>query len=422
MTVQTGIQITKTAEEPGAKHLKVEVPVARVQKAETDAAKQYAKRAKLPGFRPGKAPLAVVKRQYRDAIRESVIRELVGESWKAAIDQEDLKPIADPRVRDLKFEDDAPVTFELLVEVKPLIDLPRVGDFTLSRSVPAVTDEMVGRQLDELRRQKAPWIPVEGENPKPDDLVSVTIRTAGDGAEGTGEWGEASQYQIQLGTGQALADVESLIMTARPGETVEGTAKFPDDFPDEQRRGQTRRVQVTVHEVKRQQLPPLDDAFARELGDFETIDALRAAVREDLEAEAAREADADVRRQLVDQLIDANGVPAPPPMVQRALSAFAHAYEVPDEQVERFVQEFQPIAERQVRRDLVIDRVAELHELHATEADVDARIADIAKRRGTEPGAVYTSFQKAGRLKDLERTLTEEKVFAFLLERSTVNG
>lgn len=423
MAVETGIQITKTGEEPGAKHLKVEVQVGRVQEAETKATKHYAKRARLPGFRPGKAPLAVVRKQYRDAIRESVIRELIGESWKAALDQEDLKPIADPRIRDLKFEDDAPVTFELLVEVKPKIELPRTSGFTLTRAVQAITDEMVDRQLDELRRRKAPWVPTDGEKPRTGDLVSVSIQTAqerAEHAEANIDWEEESQYQIELGTGQALPDVESLIVTAAPGETVEGTATFPDDFPDESRRGQSRRVRVTVHETKRQQLPPLDDAFAREMGDFETIDALRAAVRSDLESEARREADAEVRRQLIDRLVEANQVPAPSPMVQRALSTFAQAYQVPDLQIERFVQEFQPIAERQVRRDLIIDRVAELNGLFATEEDVDRRIEEIAGRRGVEPGQVYTSLQKAGRLKELEHNLTEEKVFDLLLKQSTL--
>lgn len=429
MAVATEIQITKTGEEPGAKNLRVEVSVERVHQAEDKAARQYAKRAKLPGFRPGKAPLTVVKRQFKDAIRESVIRELIGESWKAAVDQEQLKPIADPRIRDLKFETDAPVTFELVVEVKPELQLERLGGFTLTRKTPRVTDAMVAQQIDELRKQKAPWTPVEGERPRQDDLVSVTIATAeadqpGEpGAAGAGDaakWGEPRQYQIQLGAGQALPDLEDKVMELKPGETGERVVRFPDDFPDESKRGQSRAVRITVHEVKRQRSPDLSDEFARELGDFNTVADLERAIREDLEAEARREADAEVRRQLIEEIITANGVEAPRPMVHRVLSAFAQTYEVPDEQLERFAQEFTPIAERQVKRDLVIDHVSEKHEIRATEEDVDGRIAEIAKRRNVEPGQVYTSLQKAGRLKELERNLTEEKVFDHLLEQSTI--
>ncbi|MFQ6046793.1 MAG: trigger factor [Gemmatimonadales bacterium] len=418
----TPIQITKTAEEPGSKSLKVEVSVERVRAVELDAARHYAKRAKLPGFRKGKAPLGVVRKQYREAIRETVIRDLVRESWEAALDQENLRPIADPRVRDLKFEADAPVTFELVVEVKPELNLQRLGGFTLTRKLRAVTAEMVDYQIEELRRQKAPWVPVEGEKPQPADLVSVTIQPVGAAEETAeaGQPGEAKQYQIQLGTGQAIPDLEEKIMMLSPGETLEAPVRFPDDFPDESKRGQTREVRLTLHELKRQDLPEVSDDFARELGDFDSVADLRNAVREDLESDARREADGEVRGKLMEQVIAANNVQAPKSMVQRALSAFAQLYEVPDDRLEEFAREFGPIAERQVQRDLVIDHIAERENLRATEEDVDRRIAEMAAKRQTEPGQVYASLQKAGRLRELERNLTEERVFEYLLGQSTI--
>ena len=117
------ILVTTARDEPGAKALRVEVPVERVRAAQDKATAYYARRIKLPGFRKGKVPPDVVRKRFHDAIREQVVRELIGESWKLAVEQEGLKPIADPRVRDLKFEDDAPVTFELFVEVRPEITL-----------------------------------------------------------------------------------------------------------------------------------------------------------------------------------------------------------------------------------------------------------------------------------------------------------
>lgn len=419
MTVDTGIQITPLRNEPGAASLKVEVDVARVRQAEAKATSQYAKRAKLPGFRPGKVPLAVIRKQFRDAIRETVLRELIGDSWKAAVDQESLKPIADPRVRDVKFEEGAPITFELLVEVKPELKLTRLGGFPLTRRVTPVSDEMVDRQIEELRRQKAPWVPVEGRKAEPGEMVAVSI-AAREGA--AGDRAEAKQYQIVLGQGQAIPDVEERVMGLVPGETIDTTVRYPDDVDDETKRGQTREVRITLHEIKQQALPPLDDGFARELGDFDSLADLRAKVREDMEREAAHEADAEVRRQLIDQIIEANAVQAPPQMVQRVLRAFAQAYDVPDDQLERFAQEFGPVAERQVKRDLVIDHVAEREQLTATEDDLDRRVEEIAQRRGAAPGQVYTSLQKAGRLRELERNLTEEKVFSHLLAQSSVTN
>ena len=409
-----GISVTKTREEPGAKAMRVEVPVERVRAAEDKATANYARRVKLPGFRKGKVPPAVVRKRFQDAIREEVIRELVGEGWKLAVEQEGLKPIADPRVRDLKFEAEKPVTFELLVEVKPEITLGRLGGFKLARKVPPVTDEMVNDQVEQIRRQKAPWGPL-GEAPKAGDYVQITLAIIeGDQAP------EPKRYELVLGEGRALPEVEARIMTLKPGETGDADVELPQDFPDPAKRGQRRTARITLHEAKRQELPPLDDGFAREVSDFDSLHALRAGVRHDLEQEAARQAEADVRRQLIEQIVGANNLEPPRPLVERLLATYAQGYEIPDDQLERFAGEFRPLAEAQVRRDLVLDFVVEKEKLQATEAELDRRIANIAERRHADPGQVYASLQKAGRLRELERQITEEKAFAHLLQQSTV--
>jgi len=408
------ILVTKTREEPGAKAMRVEVPVERVRAAEDKATANYARRVKLPGFRKGKVPTAVVRKRFQEAIREEVIRELVGEGWKLAVEQEGLKPIADPRVRDLKFEAEKPVTFELVVEVKPDITLGRLGGFKLIRRVPPVTDEMVSHQIEQLRRQRAPWSPLN-EPPRAGDYVQITLAIIE-----TDPPTEPKRYELVLGEGRALPEVEARIMSLTPGETGDAEVQLPQDFPDPAKRGQRRAARITLHEAKRQELLPLDDAFAREAGDFDSLDALRAAVRRDLELEAARQADADVRRQLLEQIVGANNLEAPRPLVERLLATYAQGYEIPDDQLERFAGEFRPLAEAQVRRDLVLDFVVEKEKLQATEEELDQRIAKIAERRNADPGQVYASLQKAGRLRELERQITEEKVFAHLLQQSTV--
>jgi trigger factor len=408
------IVITKTRDEPGAKALRVEVTVERVHAAETKAAAYYAKRVKLPGFRKGKVPDGVVRKRFQDAIREEVIRELVGESWKAAVEQEGLKPIADPRVRELKFEAEKPVTFELVVEVKPDIKLERVGGFKLKRRVAKISDGIVNEQLEQLRKQRAPWGPLAG-TPAAGDLVQITLAIIEEG-----QTPEPKRYELVLGEGRALPEVEAKIMTLQPGETGDAEVTLPQDFPDPAKRGQKRAARITLHEAKRQELPPLDDAFAREAGDFDSLEALRGAVRHDLEHEAAHEADAEVRRELIDQIVTANRLEAPRPLVERLLATYAQGYEIPDNQLERFAGEFRPLAEAQVRRDLVLDFVAESQKLQATEDELDQRVATLAERRKTDPGQLYTSLQKAGRLREIERQITEEKVFAHLLQQSTV--
>jgi len=409
------IQITKTHAEPGETSLAVTVPPESVRAAEERATRVYQQRARLPGFRQGKAPAAVVRKKFAEDIRQQALQELVQESWRAAVEQEKLKPIADPHIHNLKWEEGAPVTFELHVEVKPELKLERLGNFRLKRTVPAVTEAQVDTQLNELREQRAPWTPVLGEKPKPKDLVHVTIATV----EG-GEAKDPQPYQLVLGEGRAIPEVEERIMGLLPEETVDATVRFPDDFAEEAKRGQTRDVRITLHEVKRQQLAELDDAFAREVGDFESVAALRQAVTEDLRKEAEREADAKVRAELIEQIISANAVTAPRALVERALYMYAQAYGVPEEQWPKFSDEFRPVAEAQVRRDLVLDHVMDAQQLRATEAELDQRIQELAERRGMPPAQLYASLEKAKRLRDVERSITEEKVFAYLLSQSTV--
>ena len=409
------ILIKKTAEEPGAASLAVTVPVEQVREAEDRATSAYQRRARLPGFRKGKAPAAIVKKHFADDIRQEALQELIRESWKVAVEQESLKPIADPHIHNLKWDAGAPVTFEFHVEVKPDIKLGRLGGFQLKRTVRPLTDEQVTAQLNEVRAQKAPWTPVVGEHPKSRDLVRVTI-AAREGAQ----LKDPQPYQLVLGEGRAIPEVEQQIYGMLPEETIDAIVRFPDDFADEAKRGQTRDIRLTLHEVKRQQLPELDDAFAREVGDFDSLDALQRGIREDLAQDAEREADAKVRAELIEQVVAANRVVAPQPLVERALWVFAQAYGIPEDRMSQFAAEFRPVAEAQVRRDLVLDYVVEHQKLQATEAELDERIRQLAERRGMPPEQLYASLEKAKRLRDVERSLTEEKVFAFLLSQSTV--
>jgi trigger factor len=409
------ILVRKTRTEPGEASLEVTIPQDNVRAAEERATKFYQERARLPGFRQGKVPAAVVRKKFADGIREETLRELVQESWRVAQKQEELKPIADPHIHNLKWEAGSPVTFEFHVELKPELNLQRLGGFRLTRTVPAITTAQVDAQLNAMREQRAPWTPVANEKPKPKDLVDVTIA----GRE-NGEVKDPQPYQFVLGEGRAIPDVEERIMALLPGESVDATVRFPDDFAEEAKRGQTRDVQLTLREVKRQELPALDDAFAREMGDFESLEALRAAVTTDLGKEAEREADAKVRAALIQEIVDANNVVAPRPLVERVLGAYAQAYEIPEERWQQFAQEFRTVAESQVKRDLVLDYVVESQQLRATEAELDQKIQELAERRGMKAADLYASLEKAKRLRDVARSLTEEKVFSYLLSQSTV--
>ncbi|HZM28062.1 MAG TPA: trigger factor family protein, partial [Gemmatimonadales bacterium] len=165
------IVVEKTGEDAASKSLRVTVPLDRVREAEDRALKYYTTRARLPGFRPGKAPVGVVRKRFGDAIRQSVLEEVIRESWETARQSESLKPIADPSIRNLKFEADSPIEFELLVEVRPEIKLEREGGFRLTRTVAPVADPTVEEQVQRLREDRSAWLPVENERPVPGQMV-----------------------------------------------------------------------------------------------------------------------------------------------------------------------------------------------------------------------------------------------------------
>jgi trigger factor len=408
------IQFTQREPAGAERHVDVTVPAEAVREVEERTTRRYTSQARLPGFRPGKAPAAMVRKKFADAIRQDALQELVQEAWKQVMEREKLEPIAQPHIHDLKFEPGEPVTFTLHLEVRPEVKLERVEGFTVQRTSTDVTDDMVQEQLDTLRDQKAVWSPVESDRPMSGDKVSVALAVADE----NGVMGDAHDYPLELGKDNAIPGIEELIMEARPGETVERPVKWPEDFPDEAQRGQTKTVRVTLKEVKRKTSPDLDDAFAREVGDFDSIDALRDAVRKDLAAHVARESDSQMRSQLLDQIVEANPFDVPPTWVRQLVDSYGQAYNIPEEDRPRFAQEFRPIAERQVRRDLVVDTIARDQNLRATEADVDERVNQMATERGVQPGQLYSALQKAGRLSELEHQITEERVFTWLLEKN----
>lgn len=357
----------------------------------------------------------MVKKQYAQAIDQEAVEALLREAFEAVLAKEQLELVTQPHAHDVKFGEDDGLSFELHCEVRPELKLEKLSGFRVMRPSDQVTEEQVTEQMDRMREQRGTWAPVEGKANE-GDLVTVTLATA----EDDGTIPEGKEYRLVMGAGQAIPAIEELVMTMAQGETVERTVKWPEDFPDESQRGKAKPVRATLTEVKRKSLPALDDAFAREMGDFESLEAFLKVVRTDMAESAVREADAAARTQLLDEVVQANPFDLPPSWVKQMIQAYAEAYKIPQEEIVKFADEIRGMAERQVRRDLILDTIAEREKLAASEADVDDRVQEMATKRGVEPGQLYASLQKAGRLRELERSITEERVFTWLLGQNTV--
>jgi trigger factor len=233
--------------------------------------------------------------------------------------------------------------------------------------------------------------------------------------------GDPRPYEIVLGEGEAIPEVEEAIRTLSVGETGDFTVTFPDDFSDERRRGEKEHLRITLEGRKTKELPELTDEFAQSMGEFENLEELTARVREDLEKEAEGQAQNVVKGQLVENLLEANPFEVPRSMAERYMeTVMGDTSKLDPDIVSQTQESLRPEAEKAVKRILLIDRVADLQGLRASEDEVDERVQEIAEKNNLKPGQVYSNLQKAGNLEALEREITETKVWEFLREQSTV--
>jgi trigger factor len=397
--------------------MSVTVPATVVRAEEERAAAQLASRARMKGFRKGRVPKRLIEGRFGGALRQEALDKLIQSAYRGALAAEHLRPISEGEVADLQYQPDQDLTFDIAFDVEPVIEVSRVGGFVVERATPAVTDEQIERVLARVQEQNGVWKPIEEGTPQERDLVSVEILRLDDDTDVDAE---VREYDFVIGQGDALPDIEAAIKTLEPGASGEFDVTFPDDFPDESRRGDVERVRIELKGRRVMDLPPLDDDLAKQVGDFATLDELKARIREDMEKEATESAENGVRSRLLDLLIEANSFEVPASMVDRYAETVIGRAELPPERLAEVKEQIRPEAERAVKRILVLDRVAETQGLTATEEELDARIEEIAGRNDTTAAKVYAELQKAGRLEALERELTEAKVFEFLKEQSKI--
>jgi len=411
------LQVDLEEQEAWRRRLTVTVPAGTVQTERNKIIQKFGGRLKLPGFRKGKIPSNVVEQRFGPAVDQELLDKVIGDAYRQALRSHSLEPISEGHVEDVDYKPREDLTFSISFDVQPVVELERVGGFTVQRPDIQVQEEDIRKVLDRLRDQAGAWKPVEEGTPDEGNLVALEIQRLEDGEPE----GEARPYEIVLGDGEAIPEVEDAVRTLAVGETGDFTVTFPDDFPDEDRRGEKQHLRISLQGRKTKELPELDDEFARSLGDFEDLETLTTRVREDLEKEAREQAESAVRSQLLDNLMEANPFQVPRTMAERYMESVLGDTSKVDPQVLAETRErLRPEAEKAVKRILLVDKVAELQSLKATEEEVDDRIQEIAERNDAKPAQVYANLQKSGSLEGLEREITEGKVYDFLKAESTV--
>lgn len=419
MTVDASLlQISVQEQERWRRRMSVTVPASLVQEEEQKATRQLASRARLKGFRQGRVPAKVIESRFGGTLRKEALDQLIGSAYREALAAEQLLPISEGEIEDVQYAPKKDLTFAIAFDVAPTFNVGQLDGFLVERTTEPVTDEQVEAVLTRIREQNGVWEPLDEGLPEDSNLVSVKITRVGDDGEATDE---GREYDFVIGQGDAIADIENSIKTLAPGSSDVFDVTFPDDFPDEDRRGDTERIRIEVVSRRAMDLPELNDDLARQVGDFETLDELIAKIRRDMEKEAAERAESGVRGRLLDLILDANPFEVPVSMTTRYVNGIiGDGKGVPEEKLVEFREQLRPEAERSVKRILMIERLADTQGLTATEDDLDAQIQEIANANNTEPAKVYAELQKAGRLETMERELTENAVFEFLKGQSEI--
>ncbi|MSR22866.1 MAG: trigger factor [Gemmatimonadetes bacterium] len=404
--------------------LSITVPRELVESERRSAVKAFSARLRLPGFRTGKVPPAVVEKRFGQTLEKELLDRVIGDVYRRVLEQRELRPITEGKVGQVDYRPESDLSFAISFDVAPKIELARLGGFKIDRPAIRVTDEAVETMLTRVREREGTWVPLEVGKPGTGDMVQVRIQRLDE------EGPEPRSYEFRLGSGEAIGGVERAIESLEVGGSGEFTIEFPGEAVREAAPGEpasgssppsTRKLRVFLDGRKRLELPELDDEFARATGEFKSVEDMRNRIREDLETEAGREADVRVKEALLEEILSANSFEVPESMLDRFIqAALGNPKELDQATWAEAKQELRPGAVRAVKRHLVMGRVAEAEGLSATQDEVDARIEEIASKNGVSPSEVYSRLQRAGHVERLERELTEEKVFEFLKKKSEI--
>lgn len=408
------------------RRLQIEAPEDLVREAWEEACGRVQRQARLPGFRRGHVPRNLVKLRFGDEVRREVAQRLIPDVYRQALAETQLRPVEEPDLQEVVLEEGTPLRFTAVVEIKPTITLGSYERVVVQHVPTPVTDEEVDHALDHLREQHAELRSVE-RAAGAGDLVIMDYTFALEGMEPKSEQG----YAFFVGSQAALPEIDEAVTGLAAGGEREVPARFPPDHRREDLRGKTGTVRVKVVEVKEKVLPPLDDDFAKGLGEYEDLAALRAAVKKELDAQRERENRRALEEKAVEALLTQHTFPVPEALVLRQVAhVLGHTRERlrqqgvdPDQMswdYEKLVAELRPGAEKVVRRALLLEAIAEQEGLTPSEEDLTREVERIAQASQRPAPAVRRLMEKSGDLEALRIGLREARALDFLIQHATV--
>jgi trigger factor len=412
--------------------VEAEVAAEEVERSVQRAARALGRDLRMPGFRKGKVPPPVViQRLGRESVVDEAIRGQMGQWYVDAIDAAGIHPVGDPQldVGDVPAQGQ-PLTFTIEVGVRPTATLGTYKGVEVGRREPAGDEEAVEAQLQELREHAARLETVD-EPAAENDFIVMDYRGTLDGVAFEG--GEARDQLIELGSGRLVPGFEEQLAGAKAGETRTIEITFPDDYGAEHLAGKEAEFEVTVNEVKRKELPPLDDDFASDAAGFDTLDELREDIAAKMREADENKVEAEFREAVVDAVVNEATVDVPEALVEararelweRMLHSLGHQgisrenyLRIAGQSEEDILAQARPDAEQALRREAVIVAVVEAEGIEPSDGDVLDALQASAAREGTTPEKLRERLEKAGRLEQLREDLAQRMAVDFLAENA----
>jgi trigger factor len=410
----------------GCKHsLEITVPVAEVEQETQRVVAEIQKKVKLPGFRPGKAPVGLVKQRFAGDIRQDVLEKLVPRFFRQKVEKDNLQVVGTPDITDVHFHSGEPLTFKAEFEVAPSIELKEYRGLVVNYTEPEVTDTDVDQRLEEIRDQKAEYV---NEEPRPladGDYAVVSLESLAGVAEKVSQ----DELMLKIGDESTLTAFSENLRGAAPEESREFDVTYPEDYERKTLAGRTVRFRATVKAVRRKELPELNDEFAKDLGDYQNLDELKNAVRTAILREREHKAQEDAKHQLLDKLVDMHDFPVPQAYIDRQVGINVEnqlrtlaAQGIDPRSIKldwQKVRESQKDrAGRDVKASLLLDRIADREAIGATQEEVDREVQRVARQQREAVAMVRAKLQKEGALAKIAGHIRTEKTLNFLFEHA----
>ena len=401
------------------KTVRVEIPPDVVDAEIERLARDYSRKARIPGFRPGKAPARVIKQRFKDQILHEVAHDLIPRAVEDALRERGVEAVDTPDVRDVNLEEGQPLTFTASFDTVPAFDPGDLSTISLRRTGVAIDEDAVNGALERLRGRAARFEPVEARGVEHGDTVVLDLERRDPG----GETDKHTDVSIELGAKANPPGFDEQLLGLNVGDTKSFTIHYPPDHP----------IGEAVKGLKRRVLPELDDEFARDLGEFETLDALRTRVRGDLEHEARHAADRELRADLMKQLATRIPFELPGSLVEREIDRRVEEFarRVIDQGLDPrqtgidwngFRESQRDPARETVAAALVLDEITRREHIEVTEEEVEHEVGKYAERTGRSPAAVRAALEKEGGLSRVAAGLRREKSIDFVLARAKIGA